>query len=455
MQLQPNYERPCQNGDIGSSVCGLFLYAWAQAAQDPAAHTALWFHHGAPAGIDVPMELEGIMPKVEEEQDVLDPNDLFTDHYTFTNHGSLEDDEETMQTFQELVDKRFLKKFSSYSACRDYLGAEPILNKFACLKKWKWNSETKSWKLKKRIIMDSNRSGVKAASRRSYKSVLPRVTDAITSLLHALNDNAGQGIGCEQFVIDATDAFWELGLHPLERRYFVGMIAGEYYVYLRTAQGSRGAPLSWSTVFGLICRCVQSLFYLGEPPHNHNRRVPFDADMQVYVDDPWAAISGDTNVRDRNITVMILCWRLLGVRLAFSKARRGASIDWIGATTSITDPQTVKATIMRDRLDEVQYLTKQLSQKNVVPIKDLRSYTGKVQSMASLLHTWRPFVAMLWAALYSPASVSKAPTGCIWTVQIKEPIGWFTSFFKIHDIRSGHLVRTFQVDAHFNRGRKV
>ena len=113
--------------------------------------------------------------------------------------------------------------------------------------------------------MDSNRSGVKAASRRTYKSVLPRVTDAISSLLQALNDNAPEE-ATEQFVIDATDAFWELGLHPSERRYFVGKIGGNFYVYLRTAQGSRGAPLSWATVFGLICRCVQSLFYLASAP---------------------------------------------------------------------------------------------------------------------------------------------------------------------------------------------
>ena len=132
--------------------------------------------------------------------------------------------------------------------------------------RYKWDSMTKSWKLKKRIIMDSNRSGVKAASKRQYKSVLPRVTDAVSSLLQALNDNT-DGESTEQFVIDATDAFWELGLHPSERRYFVGKIGGSFYVYLRTAQGSRGAPLSWATVFGLICRCVQSLFYLASLSH--------------------------------------------------------------------------------------------------------------------------------------------------------------------------------------------
>ena len=451
VQLQAGFCYPCVNGDIGSSVCGSFLHGWAQEAQDPAAHTALWFLDGAPAGIDVPMELDGIMPAVVDEQDVTDSRDLYTDRFSFTNHGSLEDDADTMETFKELVDKKYLKRFNSYEECKEYLGAEPILNKFACLKKWKWVAATGSWKLKKRIIMDSNRSGVKAASRKSYKSVLPRVTDAVTSLLHALDDNSGNpGEDTEQFVIDATDAFWELGLHPLERRYFVGKIGDKYYVYLRTVQGSRGAPLSWATVFGLICRCVQSLFYMGG---SSRRKTHFDSDMQVYVDDPWAAVSGDKPGRDRNIAVMILAWRLIGVRLAFSKARRGATIDWIGASLRVVNPDMIEATIMADRLDEVANLTKELGRSNVVSIAALRSYTGKTQSMASLLFTWRPFVAMLWAALYSPQSTTKAPPGCIWTSQIREPLCWIKSFFRSHGI--GNLVRVFQVDAHFNRGMKV
>ena len=205
---------------------------------------------------------------------------------------------------------------------------------------------------------------------------------------------------------------------------------------------------------------------------------------------------------------MILAWRLIGVRLAFAKARRGATIDWIGSTTSVIDASTVKATIMKERIDEVVHLTKELakvsnvdspevlwwssfemeevislatieitsspsttlsklwthhtkpknestllSKVNVVSIKDLRSYTGKIQSMASLLFTWRPFVAMLWAALFSPAACSKAPSGCIWTAQIKEPVAWFLCFFKTNG--TGNIVRFFHVDAHFNRGRKV
>ena len=129
--------------------------------------------------------------------------------------------------------------------------------------------------------MDSLRSGVKDSSTRKFKSVLPRVTDAISSLMAALDDCQNCDMEAEQFIIDATDAFWELGLHPDERRFFVGKLAGKFLVYLRTAQGSRGAPLSWAAVFGLICRCVQSLFFSASltAPGVVSRRSKFDVDL--------------------------------------------------------------------------------------------------------------------------------------------------------------------------------
>jgi hypothetical protein len=54
---------------------------------------------------------------------------------------------------------------------------------------------------------------VKDASSLKLKSVLPSITDALFSLLTMLEKQEDHE-DCEQFVIDATDAFWELGLHP-------------------------------------------------------------------------------------------------------------------------------------------------------------------------------------------------------------------------------------------------
>ncbi len=62
----------------------------------------------------------------------------------------------------------------------------------------------------------------------------------------------------------------------------------------------------------------------------------------------------------------------------------------------------------------------EIARGNVASVKVLRSLTGKAQSIASLLFAWRPFVQMLYAALYStPAPDEKGPpVACAWVKQI-------------------------------------
>ena len=87
-------------------------------------------------------------------------------------------------------------------------------------------------------------------------------------------------------------------------------------------------------------------------------------------------------------------WRVLGVGLAFSKGQRGDSVDWIGARLSVESASSLAVTIVKSRLDELSQLCESLARHNTVTLRALRSFTGKCQSMASILYTWRPFVHM-------------------------------------------------------------
>jgi hypothetical protein len=60
--------------------------------------------------------------------------------------------------------------------------------------------------------------------------------------------------------------------------------------------------------------------------------------LQVYDDDPWLALRGDRQTRDRHITIFITAWHIIGVRLAFNEAHKGFSMDCIGA--NISTPMT-------------------------------------------------------------------------------------------------------------------
>ena len=59
-----------------------------------------------------------------------------------------------------------------------------------------------------------------------------------------------EGADIELLIADVSDAFWNIPLHSTDCRYFVIRFRGAYYICLRTAQGSRGAPLSRAAVGG-------------------------------------------------------------------------------------------------------------------------------------------------------------------------------------------------------------
>ena len=68
--------------------------------------------------------------------------------------------------------------------------------------------------------------------------------------------------------------------------------------------------------------------------------------------------------------------------------------------------RSLAVTIVKDRRDELRELCLQFEAKTVITLRALRSFTGKCQSMATILHTWRPFVHQLYGAIYSPLAPS-------------------------------------------------
>ena len=164
-----------------------------------------------------------------------------------------------------------------------------------------------------------------------FRQVLPRQIDMLNDnlVLQSGNMTAEEA---KLFVQDAEYAYWQIPLDPLEQRYYCCMLrmpngTVSYLVYMVTAQGSRGAPLSWSVIFGLIGRCVLSV--LRDPA------MPGATTMQTYVDDPALALRGTTGERRLQVARAMLTWTILGVPLALTKGQFGTTINWIGATFTV------------------------------------------------------------------------------------------------------------------------
>ena len=75
---------------------------------------------------------------------------------------------------------------------------------------------------------------------------------------------------------------------------------------------------------------------------------------------------------------------ILGFGVAFPKAQFATTVTWIGVTFSI-HPLSVIASIPEEKITEIKGLLLEMLSCNVVTLKDLRSFAGKLMNIASFL----------------------------------------------------------------------
>ena len=116
-------------GPVSNRHCQTVLRAgifdlWARAAQDPGAKIVPWLMDGAPGSILLHPELDGLFPKVTEEEEFerLDLEGLWTDLDQFANYEGIESNEAARETIQGYADAGFLKVCDSLDECRKYDG---------------------------------------------------------------------------------------------------------------------------------------------------------------------------------------------------------------------------------------------------------------------------------------------------------------------------------------------
>ena len=125
-------------------------------------------------------------------------------------------------------------------------------------------TEIKDGAVKKRMILDTQASSVKEATQRGQRVLLPRLLDVVYQILFLMNLAVSASMGLELMVLDFSEAFWQIPLHPDERKFFGAKLTIEgtlrYLLYFGTVQGSRGAPLSWARTAALLMRLTFSPF---------------------------------------------------------------------------------------------------------------------------------------------------------------------------------------------------
>eukprot|EP00435_Cladocopium_sp_Y103_P029802 s477_g7.t1 len=228
--------------------------------------------------------------------------------------------------------------------------------------------------------------------------VLPRGTDFTKDILDLLELGQAE---VELYTADFTDAFLNLPIDPAERQFAVVLVdTDQFAAYRGVPFGLATAPLVWGRMSAWIGRATQAL-----PPWQHR--------LQIYVDDPAGVVAGSLAERDRIISKTLALWSALGARIALHKACRGKNIKWIGANYTILH--------------------------GLVP--GVRSLAGELSWIAGLVPTIRPFVNMVWAALYGmdthrhkattgQSSARARPVGAVFAKTIRVPMIWMKRFLR-------------------------
>ena len=439
-------------GTYSTCLRGHLLHSWAVAAGDPAANVARWTWEGTPAGLDADFDvLMPVFPPRQTDEVVEElPLDCVVGEHV--NYKGVDEDPDVDDIIQNYVDLNYVARLNTYDECVLFVKGKPVLSKIGCITK------VSRGKIKKRIIVDAKQSKVSKAARLKFRSILPRVLDVVFDALELLSD-LPEDEDLEAFVLDFVDAFWHLPLRDVERRYFVTKFKGKYLVWLRTAQGSRGAPLSWAALAGLVMRCAVAV--AGETVEH--RRLRARAPGQCYVDDPLLVVRGTAAQRQSVVMRVVLTWLVFGFPLAFRKAQLAQLVVWIGFQIQIFRDKVV-VTIPAEKVEDMRKLTNEILLLNVVGVRALRSYVGKAVNMASILHVWRPFLDEIWAALRGRGggqglehmgtrnAAESAPTGCVWTSQVRPALLWIKAFL---EGRQGTIQRVFTLQSYLRMGVQV
>ena len=118
-------------------------------------------------------------------------------------------------------------------------------------------------------------------------------------------------------------------------------------------------------------------------------------------------------------------------------------MTWTSAKlTVLEDQESIKVEVKDDIITEVKDTVERMRSTNTIPLKELRTLAGQATCIASLLHVWRPSVAMIWAPLYCHKARCPWDAEKVWTSAVAIALGWMSAFLR--GVR-GSLMRIYRL----------
>ena len=263
--------------------------------------------------------------------------------------------------------------------------------------------------LKKRLVIDLRRSGGNDKSRLPERLILPRIQDGVEMIrdlrrCHPQAPSAqetSQFWGMELVMIDISDAFMSLAVHPDEWAHCVSPSTeeGELVTFVALLFGFKTAPLLYSRLGAMVARFLQACV------------DPSKAMHQVYLDDSLWALQGMLWERNGILAFLLYTMAALGLRVAFKKGERANSLQWIGVKSSVVNMSKVVLTLPKKFMEELREVLQSWSNKGYAPIKELRAAAGRLSWLSGVLSRARWTTAVFYSVLYAAEEEESERTG--------------------------------------------
>ena len=395
-----------------------------QATGDPDVDLPGWFQGNTPLGVTEPIPSRGIFPESgttkAQDESAKHLQERGDDFSVSRNYVSYEENkEDSLQEMERLIKENHLEIIGSWERVQTRW-PDAMATRIATLVKAREDGSKKV-----RFIVDMRRSGVNALSVAGERIVLPRGSDLVKDMMDLMEFH-GQNV--EVMTADFSDAFLNLGISERERGHAVVLVKpGVYAAYRGVPFGLASAPLLWGRAAAFIGRVTQAV----QSASSHR--------LQIYVDDPAVVVGGHKKDRDWYLCRTLILWAALGARVALRKVSRGRQVKWIGATYTVI-AGGIEVAVDQERISRLtQVVQAGLDQKGL--ILKAQSLAGELSWVAGIVPTVRPFVNMIWAAVYSIEeqakkagaghSASRArPQGSAFATMVRLPLTWFLKFLR-------------------------
>eukprot|EP00435_Cladocopium_sp_Y103_P032890 s2894_g8.t1 len=377
-----------------SPLCGPLWSAWQRASRDPDNAIPVFIRDGVPLGMEekIPSS-NGIFPEVTDSTFVEDVAPELEYMKDIQNYVSVTDQPEEAQIeIDRYKERGFVREISWEDAAQRFQCG--TVSKLALILKTKPDMS-----IKRRIVIDLRRSKGNARSEVNERLILPRISDVLRSLRkmrsmedQLRNEYESKGIrdhlDTEIYLVDFADAFCHYAVHRNELRHCLspGVKPGQWLLWVALLFGYKSAPLLMARLSSAAGRFIQSMVR------------PWESMAQIYVDDLLLMVSGNRSGREHLLAMHIYTLSALGMMLSLHKGERGRHVVWIGTTIELSVDE-VRFGVPKKMCEEILSALVTWPSRGMIPLKELRSTTGKLSWIAGILPRMRWTVSIFYAVI--------------------------------------------------------